>query len=719
MSRIAGPWDHKMNRRDIKTQRFKYYLAISICLITFAVYLPALQNDFVGWDDGTYVTDNSHVRSLNPALFRWAFSAFYASNWHPLTWISHALDYAVWGLNPLGHHLTNNILHAMNTFLVVLLVVRLLASWQAVKLTSSDISRFTLIAAATTGLLFGLHPIHVESVAWVAERKDLLCALFYLLSIMMYLRYAGNTFLSFPLSGNPSEMTLNTGKDPAQVGMTRPGLRFLDRYFLLSLAFFILALLSKPMAVSLPAVLLLFDWYPFNRIQSLKTFWSVFAEKIPFIAFSLISAVLTVFAQKAGGAMLLTEYVPLWARILVAAKALIVYIWKMVLPLNLVPFYKYPRRLDIGSLEYMMPVLLVAGITAICILIARKQRLWPAAWGYYVLTLTPVLGIIQVGGQSMADRYTYLPSLGPFFLAGLFVAGIYNKVTALKKRRIGFKLVFTIPAVVIIISLVYLTFMQIGVWDNAVGLWSYVIQKEPEKVPFAYYNRGVAFYRVGQMDRAIEDYSKAIALDPSYSKAYANRGFVFEKIAQPDKAIADYDRAIVLNPLDAQTYNNRGVFFERAGELDKAISNYDKVIELNSDEAQSYNNRGVVFERMGRYNRAIADYDKAIALNPSNADVYFNRGNAYDEIGRSDKAIADYDKAITLNPRDSQAYNNRGVIFEKMGEFDKAIADYDKALALNPSNLEAQNNRRSAFQKKSGKRGGQGQTAKTIKDAAH
>jgi tetratricopeptide (TPR) repeat protein len=714
----------------MKIKNIKYYLAISVSLITFAVYLPALQNDFVGWDDGAYVTDNSHIRLLfSPAFFKWAFSDFYASNWHPLTWISHALDYAIWGLNPLGHHLTNNILHALNTFLVVLLVVRLVEALQGARgkgqgattparqtgagdsrFTIHD-SRFALIAAGVTGLLFGLHPIHVESVAWVAERKDLLCALFYLLSVMAYMRYATNTLQRAKAIGRGGKMPVAEGAVSSIRHELGP--------MLSALCFFALALMSKPMAVSLPFVLLILDWYPLQRIISLRTFKTAFIEKIPFIALCIASSILTILAQKAGGAMLLTEYVPLWARVLVAAKALIAYIWKMVIPLNLLPFYQYPHRLDMWSMEYIMPAILVAGITVICILVARKHKLWPAVWGYYVLTLSPVLGFIQVGGQSMADRYTYLPSLGPFFLAGLFVAWVYDKVTALQKGSLRIKLAFTTAGAAIIISLAYLTFVQTGIWSNAVGLWSYVIQKEPEKVPFVYYNRGVAFFRAGQMDRAIEDYSRAIALDPSYSKAYVNRGFVFEKISRSDKAIADYDKAVMLNPLDAQTFNNRGAIFEKAGELDKAIADYDKVIELTPGEAQSYNNRGVVFERMGLYDKAIADYDRAIALNPSNADVYFNRGNAYDEIGRPYKAIADYGKAITLNPDDSQAYNNRGVIFEKIGEYDKAIADFDKAVALNPSNAEAYNNRLDALGKKYGSPAKQRQTAEPAEDALH
>ena len=680
---------------EMSTRRLTYYFAIAVSLITFALYLSGLRNEFIGWDDGTYIIENSHIRSLNAAFFKWAFFDFYASNWHPLTWISHALDYAVWGLNPIGHHLTNNILHAVNTFLVVLLVVRLMEAAKpespvpgSQSRLASDDSRFTLIAAGVTSLLFGLHPIHVESVAWVSERKDLLCALFYLLSVMAYTKYATNT-------SQRAVSSMRCALGP----------------MLSALCFFILALMSKPMAVSLPVVLLLLDWYPFEKIRSLKSFLNAVAEKLPFISLSIGSSILTVMAQEK--AMVLMDIVPLPSRVLVAARALFSYLGNMLFPLDLSPFYPYTGNVFLMSPRYFLPLLLLLGLSAACLVIARKQKVWLSLWGYYLVTLLPVLGIVQVGRQAMADRYTYLPSISPFLIAGLLVAWIYRKVYTTGR---GIKLVYITAFICMFIFMSFLTYKQIGIWNNTVGFWSYVISKEPE-VSFAYYGRGLAYYEMGRTDQALEDYNKAIALDPYYSKAYATRGFVFDKLGHLEKAMADYDKAISLSPEEAQAYNNRGVIFEKMGRFDKAIEDYDKVIELDPGEAQSYNNRGVVFEKMGRYDKAVEDYDRAISLNPSNADVYFNRGNAHDEMGRYDKAIADYDKAISLNPRDSQAYNNRGSLFEKIGQLDKAIADYDKALALNPSNAEAYNNRLNALLKKSGSPVKQGHTAKTFKGA--
>jgi tetratricopeptide (TPR) repeat protein len=642
----------------------KYYLAAAVSLLPFVVYLPSLSNDFVNWDDSQYVTENPFIRSVDLAFFKWALLDFYASNWHPLTWISHALDYAIWGLDPMGHHLTNNILHTVNTFLVVLLVVRLIeavlgkqpSSSQVVEWLENDsttqqlnnsTSRFTLIAAGTTGLLFGLHPLHVESVAWIAERKDLLCALFYLLSVIMYMSYR-------------SHKTYRT-------------------YFL-TLCFFVLALLSKPMAVSLPVVLLILDWHPFQRIQSLKTLLAVVIEKLPFVALSLISSVLTILAQRAGGA---TELQPasFSTRLLVAAKSLVVYLWKMIMPLNLIPLYPYPKNVSLLSPEYFLPIVLVAGITVSCLLAVRRQRLWLSCWGYYVVTLVPVLGIIQVGYQSMADRYTYLPSLAPFLVTGLLIAQLSVGRDATKKHGFMFNLFCATSALVVIVSMSYATFKQTGIWKNSMALWTYVIEKEPSSPAMAYSNRASALNDMGKFYEAIEDYTKAISLDPSYARAYWSRGSVLSNIDQLDKAMEDLDKAIALEP-SASAYYTRGTVFEKRGEEEKAIGDYERAIELKPSYAAAHFSLGVVYGKVGALDKAIDCFDKAIDISPNHSLAYGNRGLAYSLIGRFDKAVKDLDSAIELNKRYAEAYGNRGNVYLKIGQKEFAIRDFQKACEL-------------------------------------
>jgi Tfp pilus assembly protein PilF len=608
-----------------RKQNVKYALAGSVALATIIVYLAALRNDFVEWDDNLYAFANPHIRSFDLAFFRWAFFDFYASNWHPLTWMSHALDYAIWGLNPLGHHLTNIILHAINTFLVVMLVIRLLdavkertpGSERAPFLTGRSI----LIAAGATGLLFGLHPVHVESVAWVAERKDLLCALFFLLSIIGYAKYVSSVNV-----------------EAAQINPYR---RLFNQHYLLALIFFILALLSKPMAVTLPVVLLVLDWYPFNRIESFKTFRSALVEKLPFIALSLTASIVTILAQRSTIAPL--ELVPLSTRLLVAINSLNAYLGKMLWPLNLLPYYPYPKDVSLFSLEYLSAIALVMGIIATCIVIVKKHKLWLTAWGYYVATLIPVIGIVQVGRQSMADRYTYLPSLGPFLVVGLAMTWFF-----LKRRGLIVKVLCAAAFVLVFVAMSYLTLRQIGIWKNSIDLWSYAIEKEPEKVPLAYINRASAFYRTNQLDKAIADYDRAIVLEPNNDHAYNNRGIVFVKMGQVEKAIADYDRGIALNPLNYEAYFNLGVLYGRVGLSEKAIGYFNQSITLNPDHAESYKNRGLSYFYAGQYDSALKDFNKSIELDQNSATAYFSRGDLYLKTGNQGLALADYRKACDL-----------------------------------------------------------------------
>ena len=493
--------------------------------------------------------------------------------------------------------------------------------------------------------------------------KDLLCALFFMLSIMAYLRYATLHFPCGIITSRPSAPFLNPTRPPLNVGGGEGGVisRGGKRWYLISLLFFILALLSKPMAVTLPVVLLMLDWYPLGRIQSFKTARTAIVEKFPFMALSIISSILTVLAQQAGGAITSIEVSPLSTRIPVAAKALIIYLWKMVLPLDLSPFYPYPREASLFSIEYFLAIVLVAGITIASVVIAKRQKLWLSAWGYYVITLLPVLGIVQVGLQSMADRYTYLPSLGPFLVIGIMASWVWARAERLGEKSQVAKVLAVAASVLVIVSLSYATFKQIAVWKNSIVFWSYVIEKEPERVPVAYYNRGIAFFKMGMSEMAIADYGQAIALKPSYYDAYNNRGLAFEKIGLLDMAIKDLEAAMAMKPSSPEAYNNIGKIYRKTGQFDAAIEKYNRVIELMPSYHEAYYNRAIVYEKMGQVDRAIEDYNRAIELKPSYYEAYNNLGVLYGNAAVVDKAKENFTRAITLNPGLGGAYVNRGV----------------------------------------------------------
>jgi tetratricopeptide (TPR) repeat protein len=693
-----------------KKWNINHSLAGAAALATFLVYLAALHNDFVGWDDDHYVVENHHIRSFDAALFKWAFFAFSSSNWHPLTWISHALDYAIWGLNPLGHHLTNITLHAVNTFLVVVLAMRLLAAFKERAALNGSRSflndRAILIAAGTTGLLFGLHPLHVESVAWVAERKDLLCALFFLLSMMTYVRYSDDV-------SDKAHRAERTGSAPC-------AMRFAfctNKHYLLSLGFFLLALLSKPMAITLPVVLLILDWHPFGRLRSWSSMRDLIIEKAPFLALSLASSVVTILAQRADGAIQSMEFASASTRLLVAAQSLVAYLRKMIWPLDLIPYYPYPKTASLLSPEYLSAIVLVIGLTAGCIVLVKNQKGLLTAWGYYIVTLLPVLGIMQVGNQAMADRYTYLPGLGPFLIMGLATAWTAEKI----KTRGGMAIKITAAgaALGVVIVLCSATLQQIGIWKNTITLWNYVIEKEPDGAPQAYNNRGLAFKNMGRMREAISDFNKAVALNPAYAlafnnrgttykqmgmfneairdytaaialnpdyfRAYSNRAIAYGKIGRVDKATEDFNKALALNPSYSETYLNRAEFYGEAGMLDKALENLDQALVRDPNYAEAYNNRGAVLEKMGQVEKALEDYNRAIDLDPSYYHAYNNKGTLYGKAGSFGEAIASFNKAIAVNPGLADAYFNRGVTFVFMRQYDSALQDFDRAIVLNPN----------------------------------
>ncbi len=663
------------------TQNNSFYLAASVSLLTFAVYLSSLQHEFVEWDDAQYVVENFYIRSFDMSFLKWAFSSFHAGNWHPLTWISHAVDYAIWGLNPLGHHLTNVILHAVNTALVVLLVLKLLEAAVGKSGTLPDDSRkrpdfpisflsdrTMLITAGVTGLLFGLHPLHVESVAWVAERKDLLCALFFLLSIMAYLRYLLPSPQSPPLKGGEVVVPLPWRE--------RGGVR--GKWYFLSLSFFILALMSKPMAVSLPAVLVILDWYPFSKIHSLSSFWKSVINKLPFIILSIASSVLTILAQRAGGAMVTMEAVSLFTRLIVAAKSLAVYLWEMVWPLNLSPFYPYPIAASLLSWRYLLAIAVVIGISTLCLITARRHRLWVTLWGYYVITLIPVIGIAQVGRQAMADRYTYLPSLGPFLLIGLASAWIFRRVISVSQRRPILKPAGAVLAFLVICSMVYITFGQIGIWQNSIRLWSHVIEQRPDRIYLAYYYRGLAFENTGRPDKAIEDYNAALALDPNFRDAFMSRGTALEKMGRLDRAVENINRAIALGPT-YEAYFNRGIILEKMGLIDGAIADYLSAIALNPSRYDAYLAAARSYGKAGLFDKAIEYFTKCIAMNPNHADLYNNRGLSFFFIGRDDRALEDFNRAISLDRTLAIAYRNRGNAYLRRGDKMLAVTDFQKA----------------------------------------
>lgn len=496
-------------------------------IAAFIIYIPALGNGFVNWDDPAYVYENLHIRSLD---VRWLLTGVVGSNYHPLTMLSHTIDYALFGLRPAGHHLTSIILHALNSALVFLLASKLIGGHKK-----------AYVGALIAALLFALHPLHVESVAWVSERKDVLSAFFFLLALLTYLR--------------------DSKKSPQSI------------YYCLTFLFFLLAVLSKPMAVTLPAVLLILDYYPLKRCK--KNIRKIFIEKIPFFALSAAWGVLTLLAQKSGGSVTLISTYPMHTRLIVAVKGYIFYLYKLSLPIRLAPHYPLPLNPGAGNPVFIASITLFILISLLCITLAIKgRRALPALWLYYIITLLPVIGIIQVGSQAAADRYTYLPTAGFFITAGAAASYLYKKAGRTKTLVLCLTLIaFSLLTVK--------TSTTIPVWKDSIRLWSHEIKflstyKNQDRLAatIALYNRAKAYELQAQPDKAIRDYNRLIALNPSYTEAYLNRGVIYAKTNRYREAIRDFSLALQIDPGSEAALHNRRLAYKALGEMEKARDDF-------------------------------------------------------------------------------------------------------------------------------------------------
>jgi len=648
-------------------------VSLVVALVTVLAYLPAISNDFVNWDDPVNILNNVHIRSLDWPFFKWAFTETSLSYWQPLNWLTHAIDYSVWKLNPAGHHLTNILLHAVTTFVIAQLVIRLI-DFPLRRSGSMPLLDRTavLVAGGVTGLLFGLHPLNVESVAWVTGRPGMLCTLFFLLSVFTYLGHAATA-----------------GGDR---GQQEPAVFARYRHYFLSLIFFVFSLASKPMAITLPVVLLLLDWYLTGEKLTWQRIRTVILRTLPYFLLAVVISMVAVFSEKINRPADELMMVSLSDKLLVVAKSLWMYLLKIAVPVDLIPYYEYPGNISFMTWEYFIPVLVVSGITASCILLFKKQRLWLVVWTYFIVTLLPVLGIINVRVVYIADRYVYLSIIGPLFLLGLCAARLWQQCGSCPRSRWPMVLL----AGTVFVAMTFVTIKQIGIWKSSMNLWNYVIAKKPYSYSIAYHNRSILFVDAKEYDRAVEDATRAIALAPDYHDAYHNRGNAFAGKGEFAKAITDYNKAISLKPGDAVIYNNLGLAYAGMEVFDLAIDAYGKSLSLKADYMDAYNNRGLAFAGKGELALAINDYNIAGELKPDDASVYINRGLALAGQGRADLAENEYDNAIRLKPAPSiaaKAHSNRGILRFNRREYDRARDDFNAAATLSPDSVAVYNNR--------------------------
>jgi Flp pilus assembly protein TadD len=635
-------------------------LDVLVCLLLFlatlTVYWQVGNYEFVNYDDDKYVTENHHLhKGLTGESVIWTFTATELANWHPLTWLSHLVDFQLYGLNPAGHHLTNVFFHLVNTLLLFLILKRMTG---------------TLWRSGFVAALFALHPLHVESVAWVAERKDVLSTMFWMLTLWAYLGYV---------------------KLPKR-----------KRYLLIVLCF-ALGLMAKPMLVTLPFTMLLLDYWPLERFKlgqsgnshtaSRQPFINgkkprthvirLLVEKIPLFALAAISSIVTFVVQQSGGAVGTLETFPVDIRITNALVSYIIYIVKMIWPQNLAVFYPHPGQ-SLPIWQIYLAGIFLSVISLVVIRAGRRRPYLPVGWLWYVGTLVPVIGLVQVGEQAMADRYTYVP------LIGLFIIIAWGATDLLGSRRYG-KPALPLAAISLLSVLMVCSFLQVKHWKNSLALFEHAL-RVTENNHLAHLNFGAALADQGKLEEAISHYQHSLQIAPKYVKSYNNLGLALAQQGKNHEATAHYLKALQINPDYATAHNNLGVALMGTGEVDKAIAHYYQALSLKPDWPEVYNNLGNAFLVQGKFDQAIFYYSETLRRKPGYGEAHNNLAVALANRGRFQEALEHYYAALRLQPNSAETHNNLAVALLNLGKVQAATAHYRKAIELSPNYSEAYNN---------------------------
>ncbi|MBT3416171.1 MAG: tetratricopeptide repeat protein [Nitrospina sp.] len=588
----------------------------TICILllagTFLIYWPGVNNDFINFDDNEYVTENRQLQSgLTLESVRWAFTTASFANWHPVTWMSHMLDFQLYGLNPAGHHFTSLLIHAANVLLLFLLLNRMTGDpWKC----------------AVVSALFAFHPINVESVAWIAERKNVLSTLFWLLTIWAYVLFVGHR----------------------------------SRYLLMVL-FFALGLMSKPMLVTLPFVLLLLDFWPLKRWdfdpQAEKSkrgkLTTLVIEKIPLFILAIIASFATYFIQRSDGAVKTLELFSLQARFNNALVSYMEYLGKTLWPTKLSIYYPHPGD-SLPLWQGGVCAIILLALTVFVVRMAHRAPYLFVGWFWYLGTLVPVIGLIQVGEQAMADRYAYIPLLGIFII---FAWGLPDLLSGWRHQKTALlALVGTVfPALMI------LTWIQVAYWKNSITILEHAIEVTDTEHPgfvMVHNNLGVALSDEGKDEEAIDHFKQAIQLKPEFSEAYYSLGVSLSKLSKFEESINPYRQAIRLKPDDADAHYNLGTSLSELKNFDTAISHFKQSIRLKPNMADVHYSLGLALSQQNKFKEAIPHYQRVVSLNPEHAKAHNRLGGALGQIGKMNDALFHFKRALKIQPDFAAAKNN-------------------------------------------------------------
>jgi len=560
-------------------------ICLLLTLAILAVYWQVTEHEFIDYDDNVYITDNPHVQSgLSSKSVVWAFTTTRAGNWHPLTWLSHLLDYQLFGLNPRGHHLTSVSLHIANCILLF---------WVLRWATS------TIWPSALAASLLAIHPLHVESVAWVAERKDVLSTFFWLLTVLAYIGYA---------------------KRPQK------------RTYMLVLILFALGLTAKPMLVTLPFVLLLLDYWPLNRVQLGRNLVSaenekakpntvkfspsrLIIEKFPMVVLSGIFSVIALWAQGREGAMSALEIVPFRWRIANALVSYVSYIGKMTWPRELAVFYPHPEN-SLPIWQVVLAALFLMTLSFVVAKLAARHKYGLVGWLWYLGTLVPVIGLVQVGEQAMADRYAYVPLIGLYIIIAWGLADLGKDSS---RRR-----TFLIVAVgSLLMALAVCSWRQVRLWRNSIGLFEHTLKLTSNNY-VAHYTLGNTLALQGNLPGAIAHYREALRIKPNHAEVHNNLGNVLALQGNLTGAVEHYEESLRIFFNQGKTHRNLGIALDRQGKHEEAIHHYKEALRINPRDAQSHNNIGVTLAEQGKFDEAVVHFSQALRIDPNFTEAQGN-----------------------------------------------------------------------------------------------
>jgi len=658
----------KSRRQRSSEASFRLYpwgAPIAVVLLTATAFYPILHNKFVNWDDYKNIVENPFYRGLYWTNIQWMFTTFHMGHYQPLTWLTLGIDYLIWGLDPVGYHLSNLLFHCANAVVLYFVAFRLFLLADAGLAAHKD---FLLpLSAGFSALLFSLHPLRVESVAWATERRDVVSGLFILLTVLCYLK-------------------------AANVGLTRSGRR---RWMAVSLAVYLLSLFSKASGMTLPLVLLVLDVYPLRRLGQPSTGWfgpksrNVLREKIPFFVLALGAGVIALIAQYHAGALKPLEQHGIAARLTQSLYGITFYLWKTAVPFSLSPLYEIPTGSNPWHWRFLISGFIALAISFLVIMLRMR---WPAvlaSWVSYVVILVPTLGLAQSGPQLVADRYSYFSCMTWTVLAG--AGGHYFWQAAMKGRiRKRSFVLGSWAAVVLIFGLGFLTWRQTQVWRDSERLWNYVLSTSGESL-FARNNLGNALAAQGRFEEATDQFQRALKIDANDADAAYNLGNVLAQQGNFEAAGKQLQQALQIKPDNAMAAYDLGNVRATQGRLDEAIDQFQRALKSDPGLARAHYNLGQIFSQQGKLDEAIRNYRLALRIDPAHVKARYYLAVALAEQGDFQGAGKEFQESLRIEPNLLEAHAGLARALSAQGKKDQALRHYQEAVRLLKSQSQNKN----------------------------